>query len=326
MAEEKELTPEQQQARADLKTGFKLYSDRIYQHAIAYFDKAIENDPKLEEALIWMGRSFLHLGAPEEYIECFNKAIEINPKNYWTHSGLGTVYNRIGELEKALEQFEISKELAPKGHEGDPYHGIGKILAQQGKTQEAEENLLKAKEIHPEKKSFLFTLGQFYFENEDIDKAEEFLEPVVKAVELSDEHQNTGNMILAKIYLDREDYKKAEKHVRNVPEIDPWIYTVRAFKAKIGFVGKKGEIEENIETLLEQNEKEPSAEKLNKIGIIYAADALPEAIANYEQSLEFFAQAYEMDRNLKDARENILTIIKMDPTSDLNKNYSRRLY
>jgi tetratricopeptide (TPR) repeat protein len=68
-----------------------------YEEAIACYDKALENDPRLDKAWSNKGTISYNLGRFEEAIACFNKALEINPNSKKARELKQSSLRRLGE-------------------------------------------------------------------------------------------------------------------------------------------------------------------------------------------------------------------------------------
>ncbi|MGQ0829178.1 MAG: tetratricopeptide repeat protein [Bacteroidota bacterium] len=80
--------------------------------AIKYLKKAIEMDPKMEDAYLNLASCY---GMTKKYvdaIEILNKELKINPKNKYAYILLGVSYEKMGDKEKAEECNEMVKKLS----------------------------------------------------------------------------------------------------------------------------------------------------------------------------------------------------------------------
>ena len=82
-----------------------------YDRAIAYFNKAIEINPKLAEAYYNRGLVYKEKGQYDKAISDFTKAIEINPRHADAYYSRGVVYYYKKDYEKALDDFYKAQKL-----------------------------------------------------------------------------------------------------------------------------------------------------------------------------------------------------------------------
>jgi tetratricopeptide (TPR) repeat protein len=75
-----------------LNQGEAFFEEGQYDRSIAYFDKAIEINPKFAEPYNNRGIAYCEKGQYDKAIADFNKAIEINPKFAEAYNNLGIVY------------------------------------------------------------------------------------------------------------------------------------------------------------------------------------------------------------------------------------------
>jgi len=85
-----------------LNQGVVLLEEGQYDRAIAYFNKAIEINPKYAVAYLNRGSAYDGKGQYDKAISDFNKAIEINPRFAVAYFNRGFVYDRKGQLDKAI--------------------------------------------------------------------------------------------------------------------------------------------------------------------------------------------------------------------------------
>ncbi len=102
------------EGKIPLYEGRPLISEKKYEEALEAFNKAIEINPKDDNALSSKGAMLGTLGRHEEALEAFNKAIEINPKNDDALSNKGIALGYLGRHEEALEAYNKAIEIKPK--------------------------------------------------------------------------------------------------------------------------------------------------------------------------------------------------------------------
>jgi tetratricopeptide (TPR) repeat protein len=153
--------------------------------ADAYFRKglysqALETAQKVSEAgqqddtfLALLGDIYGHLGDNVRASEIFRDAIKRNPDKDQYYLSLTLIQlrqNDIGGAEQTLQ-----KGLARIPSSGKILWGLGLVSVLQGKTPQAAERLERAVELLPEWAGSYSTLGVFYYETGQIEKAREVL-------------------------------------------------------------------------------------------------------------------------------------------------------
>lgn len=132
-----------------------------------------------------------------------------------------------GDLTAAQEFLEltIAQDFAPLEEQADLRFQIAQICMEQEKWDEAIENLNKwfAIEKNPNSTAYFF-LALAHWQADDIDSA---LEPALKAVDLSEEPQESWLKLLLAIRLTRKEYKEAipllDQMIRRYPNKSYWM-------------------------------------------------------------------------------------------------------
>jgi tetratricopeptide (TPR) repeat protein len=124
--------------------------------------------------LALLGDIYAHLGDSPKAKQIFNNAIARNPDNDQYYLSLALVELRDGDLDNA--QRILSKGLARIPSSGKMQWGLGLISVLKGNDAAAKQQLERAVELLPEWAGSYSTLGVFYYETGQIDKAREVLE------------------------------------------------------------------------------------------------------------------------------------------------------
>lgn len=122
-----------------------------YADASKWLAQSLEWNPKDAEAWYYLGRSKYNENRFAESIEAFSKCLDLEPRNVKAESNLGLAYaglNRVAEAVTAFHaaiawQSENSRKIA------EPYIGLGDLLLQQNRADEAVTNLEEAVRIDP---------------------------------------------------------------------------------------------------------------------------------------------------------------------------------
>jgi len=181
---------------------FHLYSDAIphFQAALkanpdsddvkfdladAYFHKglysqALETAQTISAAgqqddalLSLLGDTYAHMGDAARAEEIFRSAIARNPDNDQYYLSLALIELRQGDPNAA--ESILRKGLARTPSSGKILWGLGLVSVLQGKTEQAAQQFERSVELLPEWAGSYSTLGVFYYETGQIDKAREVL-------------------------------------------------------------------------------------------------------------------------------------------------------
>lgn len=150
--------------------------------ALAYYEKALEIDPRFSPALYNMGNALADQNRLEEAITAYRKALDIDPEFLMAYENLGKSYIRTGRLGKALQTFDkalsrrpdfagalagkgivyhlledfhgavalYKKALAIEPDSASTYYNLACAHARLGAIQDAGEALKRAVELNPE--------------------------------------------------------------------------------------------------------------------------------------------------------------------------------
>lgn len=147
------------EANYHLKKANKLYKDEQYRNAIKDYEKALELNPGLKLAYIYLGTSYSQIYRPmkeddrnkeigvkaEEYLKL---AQEYDPENEKVVIALGDLYDKMGNFEEAEKYYLMIKERAAD----DPktYYTLANFYQNNGKIEQAEQMYLQRIELNPE--------------------------------------------------------------------------------------------------------------------------------------------------------------------------------
>lgn len=129
---------------------------------------------KDDTCLSLLGDIYAHLGDNEKSVGIFRDAIARNPDNDQYYLSLMLVQLRSGDLQSA--EGTLKKGLARIPASGKIQWGLGLISALKGNTAQAAEQLERAVELMPEWAGSYSTLGVFYYQTGQIERAREVLD------------------------------------------------------------------------------------------------------------------------------------------------------
>ena len=152
------LTP-QQRARVQWEAGYILHVYGEYERAIESFQASIAARPTAE-AHTFLGWSLSHLGRIDEAIAQCKIAIHLDPDFGNPYNDIGVYLIDLGRPEEAipwLEQAIASKRYCCYQF---PHYNLGRVLAAQGKIEEARRSFERALEVDPDYLPALLALLQ----------------------------------------------------------------------------------------------------------------------------------------------------------------------
>ena len=193
--------------RTEAGAGVLLARYRLYDDAIQHFQLALQANPNSDEVKFDIADAYFRKG---RYPEALQAAQQLSPdgrKDDAYLALLGDIYTHLGDMSKAEEIYRdaitrnpdndqdylslalleirgndlaAAKDTLLKGQaripgSGKLLWGLGIVSVLDGKTAEAEEQLARAVDLLPEWSGSYSTLGVFYFQTGQIDKAKEVL-------------------------------------------------------------------------------------------------------------------------------------------------------
>src|SRR5215470_13352616 len=110
-----------------------------YGDAITWLKKAVEFDPKNQDAWYYLGRSYYTKSMLEEARMAFLKVLELNPEDARAENNLGLILETSGQAAAALDAYRKAiawQEKSGKASE-QPYVNLGNLLMEQGESKNA---------------------------------------------------------------------------------------------------------------------------------------------------------------------------------------------
>jgi tetratricopeptide (TPR) repeat protein len=164
--------PDSDDAKFDLADAY--FRTAQYQQALDVAQQISEKGRQDDAYLSLLGDIKAHLGQADEAEQIYASAIHRNPDNdqyYLSLLLLQLRQNDLSDAEKTLNQG-----LARMPTSGKLLWGQGLLAAMQGNTAQAAEHLQQAVNLLPEWVGSYSTLGVFYYQTGQIDKAKEVLD------------------------------------------------------------------------------------------------------------------------------------------------------
>ncbi len=163
--------PDSDDVKFDLADAY--FRKGLYPQALEVAQQVSANGQQDDALLSLLGDIKVHLGLTAEASEIFKNAIRRNPDNdqyYLSLTLLQLRQNDLNDAEKTLREG-----LARIPGSGKLLWGQGLLSVLEGKTAQASEQLQQAVDLLPEWSGSYSTLGVFYYQTGQIDKAREVL-------------------------------------------------------------------------------------------------------------------------------------------------------
>jgi tetratricopeptide (TPR) repeat protein len=226
-------------ARDQLNKGVQAYKNAKYEQAIDHFKNAVELDPKLTNARLYLATAYAQQFIPgvqgEENmrnanmaIEQFQKVLDNDSKNVHSVKGIASLYFNMNEFDKAKEYHRKVIELDP--NDPEPYYSIGVIDWTQSYKPRLEEKAkigLKPEDPIKDKK-----VCEKIREN-NMPLVEDGMQNLEKALQLREDYDN-AMAYLNLMYRERADIQCGDEAARNadIAQADQWaaktMETIRA--------------------------------------------------------------------------------------------------
>jgi tetratricopeptide (TPR) repeat protein len=163
--------PESDDVKFDLADAY--FRKGMYAEALDAAQKLSAAGQQDDASLALVGDIYGHLGESAKAVEIFRDAISRNPDNDQYYLSLTLVQLRENDVTGAEQTLQ--KGLARIPGSGKILWGLGVVSVLQGKTSQAAERLEHAVDLLPEWAGSYSTLGLFYYQTGQIEKAREVL-------------------------------------------------------------------------------------------------------------------------------------------------------
>ena len=149
------------------------FRKRLYSDALNVAGQVSPEGQKDDAYLALLGDIYAHSGNTARASEIFRDAISRNPDNDQNYLSLALIELRESDVAGAKQTLLKGQSRIPGS--GKLFWGLGLAAAMQGNNAEAAQQLERAVDLLPEWSGGYSTLGVFYFQIGQIDKAREVL-------------------------------------------------------------------------------------------------------------------------------------------------------
>jgi tetratricopeptide (TPR) repeat protein len=163
--------PESDDVKFDLADAY--FRKGLYADSLSALQKISEKGQQDDAYLALLGDVHSHLGDATRASEIFREAISRSPDNDQNYLSLTLVELRRNNISAAEKTLQSGLARIPSS--GKILWGMGLVSAMEGKTVKAEAHFVRAVDLLPEWPGGYSTLGMFYYQTGQIDKAREVL-------------------------------------------------------------------------------------------------------------------------------------------------------
>ena len=218
--------------------GLSLHRSGRMDDAIYFYNKALEKDPKLPEALINLGAVYLEQNKFDKAEPILRNALKIKPDDSKILSNLGNLFqnqNKFDEAEKVyLKAIQIDPDIS------STLCNLGSLYLKLNKLDAAITTLEKAININPKLIEAHLALGAVFIKLKKYDEAEKSLRIVIKI----DNNHAEAYLHIGLILFFKGLYKKAEDKFRIAVNLKPnWVNGIIELAKSIEKQGRKKDAE-----------------------------------------------------------------------------------
>jgi tetratricopeptide (TPR) repeat protein len=188
-----------------------------YADAIKWLEKAVELDPKNQDAWYYLGRAYYSRSSLPESKRAFLTVLELDPHNARAENNLGLILESEAKPNEALEAYRraIEWQDATPRQSDQPYLNLGSLLLELDRAGEAITPLEKAAELGANSASCHLKLGTAYARTNRLADAQLELE---KAEQLEPDNAAIHYQ-LARIYKQMHQMDKAKIEFQRTEEL-----------------------------------------------------------------------------------------------------------
>jgi tetratricopeptide (TPR) repeat protein len=125
---------------------YLLWAQKRYDEAIPEFQAELANDPKNNQAMLYLGDTYVHQDQFEKAKPVLEEAARLQTKVPLTHLDLGIVYMETGNKELAIRELDKAIEMEPDNV--NAHFRLAKLYQAMGKKDEAKVEFAKASSLN----------------------------------------------------------------------------------------------------------------------------------------------------------------------------------
>ncbi|MFN3167042.1 MAG: tetratricopeptide repeat protein [Phycisphaeraceae bacterium] len=190
---------QQEKARVWSNEGERLKNQGFTAQALAAFNQAIDENPRLTEAHLGIGDIYREREVFDKADQAYRRAVVSDPNNFDARYYLGLTNHLQGKLDQAIASYQRALRIDPKSYLAN--RDMGSAILQSGRPSDSIAYAMRAVEINPESQPGWANLAAAYSLTGDYDKAVEAYRQTLELGEpampillgLADAHIKLGN-------------------------------------------------------------------------------------------------------------------------------------
>lgn len=176
-----------------------------YQAAITNLDKLFQLSPENADAMYLKGKIQLHTGVFSGALESFQKAIKIKPNKPDFLNERGVAYFLLDKHDEAIKDWNTTLKI--EKNNAVAMINLASAMLEKGKKSDAKQYLTKAQAIEPDSTALFNSWGEYYLEENSLDKAEKSFQSAIKSASSIAKYRPVCN--LAILYIRKNQPSKA---------------------------------------------------------------------------------------------------------------------
>ncbi len=304
-----QLDPANNEAKVGMATVYAVRGDAAYEkedynHAIAFYQKAVTFDSANADVYASLGDSFDGLGQPDEAVNAYQTALGLNPKLTALNAPLGILTAATGNYSKSVDY--LSKALIVSPDDVKLRDAYGLVLYRLERNEEAKNALLKAIELNPQNSESYYYLGGVYNRLNDQEQA---LAAYQKAVALNPKYKEAF-FDLGVAYYNRGQYAEAAQNYD------------KAVRLQGDYVEARLNLADSYQQLAENGEKTRYADAINQYQVVVSLMARPESATSNQANVfkpnaadvySKFGYCYGLNSQWKEALDYMKKAVALQP-------------
>ncbi|MCC0177250.1 tetratricopeptide repeat protein [Waterburya agarophytonicola K14] len=282
-----------------------------YKQAIAYYHRAIGQQPNSSEAYLGMAKLLTKSGAREQAISCYLqglKQVQDNPEIYYR---LGNLYQRSSKWSQAAVCYQKAVQYAPDY--GEAHHELGEVLSHQEQWSDAIISYRQAILYNPD---FSWSYNNLGYALIQVGQWQEAIPVYQKAIELNPDF-SWSYFNLAEAYSMLNRWSEAVDFYEQTSKIQPDLPKLQQKLGNALYRRSHKDLSKALKHFLLAIEQEPqdllayhqaiAIDKTNLELYLKLGDALvnqgqlEEGIVTYQMALQFHPQNPDLTSRLKEA-------------------------
>lgn len=156
----------------NVNAGDAYVEKKDYEHAGAFYERALKIDPDSSKANLAMGVLMTRLNRDDEAKVYYEKCLAIEPRDAQALNNLGLWYEKQGDLGQAEDYFLRAVDAKPNSSQA--YNNLGMVYGNMRRYEKASEALRKSLSLNPSSPRANTNLGLVYYRLGDKESARKY--------------------------------------------------------------------------------------------------------------------------------------------------------